>query len=317
MHNRPDRPVERVCALRLKIDIYRRAIRRDLLSKSAQLRSEWCEVERKANGSSARTARFKWKSIIWAAVNGLHEIAIEIENYARWRRRRKLRSESWRVRTVKDENRSHSNLFKATERLCTANLSCSTKRKLVVVYDYCENPLQHTSLFSPESICIQPQIWKTVVDLRKIMNIRHMMVRSEVATAMPPKIVATCNETIVSKSCMLLFYAGVQISQLTWDDIDGMSIISSSLPTQLSLSSFFSHTRHSPIRPPVSDSDSPTHSVGKKEHILLHILQIFIYTCCGEKESWRWSSGQLSNSREPNNSRCGSLQWKRCFFQHY
>lgn len=45
--------------------------------------------------------------------------------------------------------------------------------------------------FLPESICIQPQMWNTVVDLRKIMNMRHMMVSSEVATAMPAKIVAT------------------------------------------------------------------------------------------------------------------------------
>lgn len=43
----------------------------------------------------------------------------------------------------------------------------------------------------PERICIQPQMWNTVVDFRKIMNIRHMMVRREVATAMPAKIVAT------------------------------------------------------------------------------------------------------------------------------
>lgn len=43
----------------------------------------------------------------------------------------------------------------------------------------------------PERICIQPQMWKTVVDFRKIMNIKHMMVRSEVATAIPAKIVAT------------------------------------------------------------------------------------------------------------------------------
>lgn len=174
--------------------------------------------------------------------------------------------------------------FRATERLCTANLCCSTKRKLVVVYDYCGKYPPHTSTFSPESICIQPQIWKTVVDLRKIMNMRHMMVRSEVATAMPAKIVATCNETLVSISCkvVILLYAEVQIAQLTCDDIDGMSIISSSLPTQLSLSSFFSHTRHSPIRPPVSDSESPTHSVGKKEKFCCPYYK-FIYAVVRKK----------------------------------
>jgi hypothetical protein len=35
-------------------------------------------------------------------------------------------------------------------------------------------------------------MWKTVVDLRKIMKMRHRMVRRDVATAIPPKIVATC-----------------------------------------------------------------------------------------------------------------------------
>lgn len=48
----------------------------------------------------------------------------------------------------------------------------------------------------PESICIQPQRWKTVVDFRKIMKIRHMIVSSDVATAMPANIVATCTEEI-------------------------------------------------------------------------------------------------------------------------
>lgn len=34
-------------------------------------------------------------------------------------------------------------------------------------------------------------MWKTVVDLRKIMKTKHMMVSIEVTTAMPAKIVAT------------------------------------------------------------------------------------------------------------------------------
>jgi hypothetical protein len=51
----------------------------------------------------------------------------------------------------------------------------------------------------PESICIQPQRWNTVVDFRKIMKIRHMMVSSEVATAIPANIVATCTKEVQLK----------------------------------------------------------------------------------------------------------------------
>ena len=94
------------------------------------------------------------------------------------------------------------------------------------------------SKFSPDKICIHPQMWKTVVDLRKIIKTRHNMVRSEVTTAVPQKIVANC------------------------ELIERMSSTSSNFPTHKSLSSLRSQIFHNPIRPPLSDSISPIQSTN-------------------------------------------------------
>lgn len=43
----------------------------------------------------------------------------------------------------------------------------------------------------PDRICIQPQIWKTVVDFRKNKNTKNNMVSTDVTTDRPTKAVAT------------------------------------------------------------------------------------------------------------------------------
>lgn len=43
----------------------------------------------------------------------------------------------------------------------------------------------------PDKICIQPQMWKTVVDLRKNKKTRNKMVSTAVITESPTNAVAT------------------------------------------------------------------------------------------------------------------------------
>ena len=118
-------------------------------------------------------------------------------------------------------------------------------------------------LNKPDKICIHPQMWKTVVDFMKTMNIKQRIVRRDVMTAAPAKIVATYNKQ--KRFHLVSFQNRLKNFKLsTWNDIDGKSIISSSLPLHVSPNSVFSHILQRPIRPPVSDSRSPTHSLNRE-----------------------------------------------------
>lgn len=71
-------------------------------------------------------------------------------------------------------------------------INCETTYWLRVISD-AGRPVLYQRKCSPDRICIQPQMWNTVVDLRNIINTRHIIVSSDVATAMPANIVATFN----------------------------------------------------------------------------------------------------------------------------
>lgn len=51
--------------------------------------------------------------------------------------------------------------------------------------------IEFTVNYKPDKICIQPHMWKTVVDFRKNKKTKNSMVSTDVTTDKPTKAVAT------------------------------------------------------------------------------------------------------------------------------